>query len=205
MRRSSLNLEHIGIREWLGGKSGLIFIGWEMICIYHHVNAYERMLAYNKSLERDLVPRPLNSAFWKLMKRHILHTLLAVAFLLALLAGLYQIDGGPFRFLRGHPLSTQFQRQYANKTTYDDFYSFPADFNAVCREATTELISLGYAEVLRDRVPNYRRRFETKDINLDIWNGQALADQANPRSHRKVPRPGSVLVRVHYSKPKTLF
>ena len=137
------------------------------------------------------------------MKRHILHILLAVAVLLALFAGLYRIDRGPFRFLRGHPLFKQFQRQYADKITYDDFYSFPADFNAVCKEATAELISLGYVENLREKLPNYRRQFETKDISLDIFNGEALADQASQRLHRFVPRLGSVLVRVHYSKPKS--
>ena len=137
------------------------------------------------------------------MKRQTRHKLFALAFLLALLASLFLIDGGPFRFLRGHPLTTRYQRQYANKTTYDDFYSFPADFNAVCREAAPELISLGYVENLRDNLPNFRRVFETKDTSVDIKNGSALGDQANRKSYKYVPRPGSVLVHVHYTKQKS--
>ena len=137
------------------------------------------------------------------MKRHIRHILFALAFWLALLAALYLTDRGPFRFLRGHPLTTRFQRQYADKTTYDDFYSFSADFNAVCREATPELISLGYVENMRDKLPNFRRLFETKDTSLDIQNGKALADHVNRIPYIYVPRPGSVLVHVHYSKPKS--
>ena len=126
-----------------------------------------------------------------------------MAVLLALFAGLYQIDKSPFRFLHGHTLSKQFTRQYADKTSYDDFYSFAADFNGICREAAAELITLGYVEDLSGKVPNYRRRFESKDINLDIFNGVNLSDQSNRMRHRFDPTPGSVLVRVHYSKPNS--
>ena len=108
----------------------------------------------------------------------------------------------PFQFLQDKKLSFRLERRAtARDSTYCDFYSFPADFNALGDKVAMELKSIGYEEHLPLYEPGYRRVFTPPRPSrgkfvVDLVNGKRITNRSRNWRFAYDDSPGWVTVEL---------
>jgi len=130
----------------------------------------------------------------------VIVVVLAAVFIVAML------DERPqYRFVGGHVPTQRFVQSTDYNKIYCDYYSFPADFNALYQQASVELASLGFREDRTARLPNYLCCFTREGSHVQIVNGERLGKQSSFQTIALESAPGRILVAVYYNKPKVTF
>ena len=114
-----------------------------------------------------------------------------------------QVNSPSYKFLADRLHSDNMVRKYVKRrTSYGWFYSFPADFNNICSEATIELLKLGFKERHPSERSTVHRVFELgdeDDCTIQIVKGIRLTKESTPPSMMPMSYdPNWINVRVEY-------